>query len=165
MSAKLKKGDCITEIVFAGHGSPGSWSAGKKTNTGYEISILKKSELVAGGAKTKIFEEIKEWWCETNSGVELQMCNQAEFAGKDFMKKLAETIGADVTGWEGTFELWGTGDKYTATPSGEISKTGHGIKGPATALSDVLDFTANMWTTSREMGFWPNNNPLPPLRR
>ena len=70
-----------------------------------------------GSENTKLTQEISRWWCKCNSGVELQLCNQAAGEkGREWLKLLATRFESKVTGWTGGYEITPTGDQWTATP-------------------------------------------------
>jgi hypothetical protein len=107
----LPKGDCIGNVIFNGHGSPGSagpLTSGTVTNPKSDIN--------------RVLGKIKKRLCK-DSRVDLRHCLCAKGAvGQKFLTNLAITIGAPVRGIDDIYAVNPHGDEYEALPNGTISK-------------------------------------------
>jgi len=108
-------GHSLKRLDITGHGHPAGW-AGR----------LSFEDLIPGASsKRAALERLRPLWSASNEGLILRMCSVAkDEEGRLFLKELAKTVGANVTGWTGIYEIHPTGEEWTANPDGVVSKTG-----------------------------------------
>lgn len=105
----------LKRLEITGHGYPAEWSG--------RLSLDELSE--EDNHKRLTLTRLKPYWSETNEGVILRMCFTAKHTeGQQFLRELAKTIGSKVVGWTGVYEIHPTGEEWTATPEGQVLKTG-----------------------------------------
>ena len=110
----------VDAIDFAGHGYPGGW------NIGLDVSDLEQPRGSPENTRWSRLAELKSYWSPDNEGLTLRMCETSQGErGQRFLAELAKTIGAKVRGWTGCYEFRPTGYEITATPQGEVARTGN----------------------------------------
>jgi hypothetical protein len=108
----------VDSIDLAGHGYSGGWQVGLD---------LTDPEQPPGSpcfVRWSRLADLKPYWSPRNDGLTLRMCHTAEGErGRLFLAALAKTVGANVRGWTGCYEIRPTGYEYTSKPSGVVTRS------------------------------------------
>jgi hypothetical protein len=108
-------GHVLKKLEITGHGFPAIWAG--------RLSLEDMAD--AKNPKRLLLERLKPYWGESNDGMVMRMCCCAKYEeGQQFLRELAKTVGANVTGWTGVYEIHPTGEEWTATPEGSVFKSG-----------------------------------------
>jgi hypothetical protein len=112
---KRKPGHFLKRLEITGHGYPACW-----------VGRLSFEDLIPEtSSKRAALERLRPLWDASNDGLILRMCSVAkDEEGRLFLKELAKTVGANVTGWTGIYEIHPTGEEWTANPNGVVTKIG-----------------------------------------
>ncbi|MFL5241955.1 MAG: DUF4347 domain-containing protein [Gemmataceae bacterium] len=109
------RGHSLQRLEITGHSYPARWAG----RLNYEELISENS------SKKAALVRLKPLWSPSNEGLILRMCSVASGEeGRQFMEELAKTVGAKVTAWTGIYEIRPTGEEWTASPDGVVTKTG-----------------------------------------
>jgi hypothetical protein len=115
-------GDNVTidALELAGHGYPGGW------RVGLDLSDPQQPPSSPEFKRWSRLAELKPHWSTANDGLTMRMCHTAQGErGQLFLAALAKTVGANVRGWTGCYEIRATGFEYSATPNGLVTRSGN----------------------------------------
>jgi hypothetical protein len=130
----------VQQIDVVGHGAPGGWIGAPGAN---EDRITIEHLHQAQHPSTVALKRLSALWSRQNDGMMLRMCETAQGAqGQQFLAELSRTIGANVRGWDGRYEVRPTGKEFTACPDGTITCTDTGLAA-FSAIYDRRDFWNN----------------------
>jgi hypothetical protein len=106
----------IKQLDIAGHGAPGSWLGAPSSGADrLTLEHLRQTNH----PNTLTLKKLGALWSPGNHGMVLRMCETAQGErGQAFLVKLSRTVGANVRGWDGRYEVRPTGQEITAYPNG-----------------------------------------------
>jgi len=108
----MSPGDCLANVVFNGHGGPGSAGPFNGGNAGNPNT-----------PEGQILNKIRDKIC-TDGDVDLRHCECAKgTGGKKFLTTMSIALGAPVKGIDDWWAITPHGDEFIAYPDGTIEKT------------------------------------------
>lgn len=111
---KRHPGRRLKRLEITGHGYPAAWAR----------RLTLEDLQDENGAKRSALLRLQDKWGLPNDGVVLRMCSTARAQeGRSFLEALALAMGSKVSGWTGVYEIYPTGEEWTATPLGQVHKT------------------------------------------